>query len=155
MQRSIWISSSLFSALFWALFSAPTASAQFNFDYTAPIINYRGILNAASLTPPGLNGSAIAQGSIFSITGQQLGPAALTESSGFPLLTTLAGVSVKVTQGTTSVNAFPLVVSAGQVLAIMPSNAPLGPVSIQVTYNNDTSNMTTATVAANSFGILR
>ena len=149
MQRSIWISSFSFSALFSAL----TASAQFNFDYTAPIINYRAIVNAASLTPPGLGGSEIAQGSIFSITGQQLGPATLTQASSFPLLTTLAGVSVKVTQGNTSVNAFPLAVSAGQVDAIMPSNAPLGQVSIQVTYNNDTSNMASASVAANSFGI--
>jgi uncharacterized protein (TIGR03437 family) len=135
------------------LFTALSASAQFNFDYSAPIISYRGVMNAASLTPPGLSGSEIAQGSIFSIAGQQLGPPILTQASSFPLLTTLAGVSVKVIQGTTSVNAFPLVVSASQVFAIMPSNAPLGQVSIQVTYNNDASNITPATVAANSFGI--
>ena len=35
----------------------------------------------------------------------------------------------------------------------MPSNAPLGRVAVQVTYNAVTSNTTAATVAANSFGI--
>ena len=88
-----------------------------------PFINYRGIVNAASFTPPGLSGSEIARGSVFSIFGREIGPASLAQVSIFPLPTTLAGVSVKVTQGNTSVDAFPLVVTAGQVNAIMPSNA--------------------------------
>lgn len=137
MQRSIRISAILLTAL--------GASAQF--------INYRGVVNGASFTPPGPIGSQIAQGSIFSIFGQGLGPTTLTKVSGFPLLATLAGVSVQVTQGSTTVNAYPIVVSANQVNAIMPSNAPLGRVAIQVTYNSVTSNTTAATVAANSFGV--
>jgi len=137
MQRSIRISAFLFTAL--------GASAQF--------INYRGVVNGASFTPPGLSGSQIARGSVFSIFGQGIGPATLTKVSGFPLLTTLAGVSVQVIQGNTTVNAFPIVVTANQVNAIMPSNAPLGRVAIQVTYNSAPSNTTAATVAANSFGI--
>ena len=32
-----------------------------------PYINYRGIVNGASYTPPGPIGSQIAQGSVFSI----------------------------------------------------------------------------------------
>src|ERR1700722_11944210 len=95
---------------FW--FTPLSVSAQFTFDYSAPIINYRGVMNAASLTPPGLNGSAIAQGSIFSIIGQQLGPATSVQASTFPLPTALAGVSVKVIQGNTSVDAIPVLVSA-------------------------------------------
>jgi hypothetical protein len=79
MQRSIRISAFLLTAL--------GASAQ-------PFINYRGVVNGASFTPPGLSGSQIARGSVFSIFGQGLGPATLTKVSGFPLLTTLAGVSV-------------------------------------------------------------
>ncbi len=138
----------------WAfLFTALGASAQFNFDYSAPIINYRGVVNAASLTPHGLSGSEIARGSIFSIIGQQLGPATLAEAGAFPLDTTLAGVSVKVIQGSTSVDAFPIAVTANKVNAIMPSNAPLGRVSIILTYNKTTSNRETATVVASSFGI--
>jgi uncharacterized protein (TIGR03437 family) len=137
MHHSIRISAFLFTAL--------GASAQF--------INYRGVVNGASFTAPGLSGSQIAQGSVFSIFGQGLGPATLTKVSGFPLLTTLAGVSVQVIQGSTTINAFPIVVTANQVNAIMPSDAPLGRVAIQVTYNSATSNTTAATVAANSFGI--
>jgi uncharacterized protein (TIGR03437 family) len=136
------------------LFTVLSASAQFNFDYSAPIINYRGVMNAASLTPPGLSGSEVAQGSIFSIIGQQLGPATSVLAGTFPLSTDLAGVSVSVIQGNTSVHAFPVMVSANMVNAIMPSNAPLGQVSVTVTYNADASNRATATVTASSFGIL-
>ena len=124
-----------------------SASAQFNFNYGAPIINNGGVVNAASFAPPGLSGGSIAQGSIFSIFGQQLGPPTLAQVSRFPLSTTLAGVSVQVIQGTTTISAFPIVVTANQVNAIMPSNAPLGQVSVTVTYNADASNRATATVA--------
>ena len=137
MPRSIRFSAFLFTAL--------SASAQF--------INYRGVVNAASFTPPGLSNGSIAQGSIFSIFGSGIGPATLARVSTFPLPTTLSGVSIKVIQGSATVNAIPLVVTAGQVNAIMPSNAPLGRVAIQVTYNGTASNTTAATVVANSFGI--
>src|ERR1035438_4786285 len=135
MRRTILISAFLFTAL--------GVSAQ-------PFINYRGVVNAASFSPPGLGGTEIARGSTFSIFGQGIGPATLAQVSSFPLPTTLAGVSVKVIQGNTSIAAFPVVVTANQVNAIMPSNAPLGRVSIQVTFNSATSNTTAATVAANS-----
>jgi uncharacterized protein (TIGR03437 family) len=131
--------------IFSLLLAALAAPAQF--------INYRGVVNAASFTPPGLSGGSIAQGSIFSIFGQGIGPSTLAQVSSFPLSTTLAGVSINVIQGSTSVNAIPIVVTAGQVNAIMPSNAPLGRVAIQVTYNGTASNTTAATVVANSFGI--
>jgi uncharacterized protein (TIGR03437 family) len=126
--------------------------------FAQPYVNYRGVVNAGSFSPAGLNGSEIAQGSIFAIFGQGLGPA-LAKVSVFPLSTTLAGVSVKVIQGNTRLDAIPLVVTPGQVNAIMPSNAPLGRVSIQVTYTDPTngpgtSNTTSAVVAASSFGIL-
>src|SRR5581483_5319909 len=109
MRRSIRIVVFLFTAL--------AAPAQF--------IDYRGVVNAASFTPPGLSSGSIAQGSIFSIFGQAIGPSTLAQASSFPLSTTLAGVSVQVTQGNTIVNAYPIVVTANQVNAIMPSNAPL------------------------------
>ena len=110
-------------------------------------------MNAASYTPQGPSGSEIAQGSIFSIFGTGLGPATLAQANQFPLQTSLANVSVVVTQGSNSVNALPVVVTAGQLNVIMPSNAPVGRVSITVTYNSATSNPVTATVAASSFGI--
>jgi uncharacterized protein (TIGR03437 family) len=118
-----------------------------------PYINYRGVVNAASFTQAGLSGSEIAQGSIFSIFGQNLGPTMPVKVSAFPLQPALAGVSVKVTQGAKSVDALPLVVTAGQINAIMPSNAPLGQVSITVTMAGSTSNPGSATVTVSSFGI--
>ncbi len=53
-----------------------------------PFISPRGIVSAASYTPPGLPGSAIAQGSIFTIFGTGLGPCAGAQVSAFPFQTT-------------------------------------------------------------------
>lgn len=124
-----------------------------SFAPAQPYINYRGVVNSASFTPPGLPGGEIARGSVFSIFGRNMGPAELAQVNAFPLSTTLAGVSIKVIQGKTSVDAFPVVVTAGQVNAIMPSNAPLGRVSLQVGYQGRVSNPATVTVVGSSFGI--
>lgn len=121
--------------------------------HAQPYINYRGIVNAASFMPQGPSGSEIAQGSIFSIFGSGLGPSGSTPASQFPLQTSLANVSVTVTQGSTSVNALPIGVTPGQLDVIMPSNAPIGRVSITVTSSGAASNPVTATVAQSSFGI--
>src|SRR3982751_4202425 len=118
-----------------------------------PYINYRGVVNSATFTPAGLTGGEIARGSVFSIFGRNIGPANLAQVSVFPLPAALANVSIKITQGKTSVDAFPLIVTAGQVNAIMPSNAPLGRVSVQLTFNGAVSNPVAATVVSSNFGI--
>jgi uncharacterized protein (TIGR03437 family) len=118
-----------------------------------PAINYRGVVNAASLMPQGLPGGGIAQGSIFTIFGRNLGPATPAAAAGFPLSTTLSGVSIKVFQGAKSVDAIPLFVSTGQITAVMPSNTPLGMVSVQLSRNNAKSNPAPVRVVANTFGI--
>src|ERR1035441_7520267 len=99
---------------------------------TTPYISPRGIVNGASFAPLGAPNGLIARGSIFTIFGANLGPTTGVQVSAFPLGTTLAGVSVRVSQGSTSVDAFPLYVRNDQVNVIMPSNVPLGNVSIQV-----------------------
>jgi uncharacterized protein (TIGR03437 family) len=118
-----------------------------------PLIYNRKVLNAASYVPQSVPGGAIARGSTFSIFGARLGPATPAQVSQFPLTTTLANVSITVTQGTTVVNAIPTYVRDSQINAIMPSNAPLGAVSIRVTYNNFKSNPMTAVISASAFGI--
>src|SRR5882762_8344606 len=90
-----------------------------------------GIVNAASYTPAGLPGGSIGRGSIFSIFGTNIGPGAPVQVSAFPIQPALNGVSIQVTQGSTSVSALPLYVSAGQINALMPSNTPLGLVSVR------------------------
>lgn len=117
-----------------------------------PVVNPNGVVNAASFAKPSLPGGSIALGSIFSIFGNGLGPAVSVQVSAFPLRTNLGGVSVKVTQGSTSVDVIPIYVAAGQVNAIMPSTTPLGLVSLQVTYNGQKSNPAPVRVANSSFG---
>lgn len=114
-------------------------------------IYLRGIVNAASSAPAGLPSGGIARGSMFTIYGASLGPALGVQASSFPLGVTLAGVSVKVTQGTTQVDALPVYASATQINAIMPSTAPLGMVSARVTFNGIPSNPAPVRVVDSSF----
>jgi hypothetical protein len=56
-------------------------------------------------------------------------------------------VSIQVTQGDNVVNAIPIFVSPSQVNAIMPSNAPVGPASLELALNNARSNPVPVSVA--------
>jgi uncharacterized protein (TIGR03437 family) len=118
-----------------------------------PIITPKGIANSASFLPAGLPGGAVARGSTFTLFGSGLGPTAAAQQPSYPLQITLAGVSIKVTQGSTVVNAIPTYVSDAAINAIMPSNAPLGLVSVKVTYNGKASNPQTVRVVSNNPGL--
>lgn len=120
-----------------------------------PKIYQRRIANSASFAAAGLPAGGIARGSTFSIIGENLGPLGLIQANSYPLGTSLSGVSITVTQGQTSVAALPIAIASngGLVNAIMPSNAPLGPVSVQITFNSTKSNPVPATVVNSSFGI--
>src|SRR5215831_485834 len=85
-----------------------------------PLIKYRGVYNAASFMPAGLSGGGIAQGALFSIFGQNLGPSTPAQQTSYPLQTSFSGVSIVVGQGSASVNAIPVYVSSTQINAIMP-----------------------------------
>jgi uncharacterized protein (TIGR03437 family) len=118
-----------------------------------PKIYTHGVTNAASYTASGLPTGAVALGSIFTIFGTNLGPANGVQVSSFPLGTTFNGVAIKVTQGSTTVNALPLYVSQSSINAIMPSNAPLGLVSLRLTFNGLPSNPIPVRVVNDSAGI--
>lgn len=126
--------------------AAATAAAQ-------PYINYRGVVNAASYAPQGVPAGSIARGSIFTIFGRGLGPAQFATATAFPLENQLAGVSVDVQLGSTTVAALPIFVFGSQISAIMPSNAPLGKVAVRVRFNNQRSNPAIVTVIASSVGL--
>lgn len=117
-----------------------------------PYIGYRGVVNAGSFMSPGLAGGGVARGSAMTIFGSNLGPNSSPALS-FPLQTTLGGVSIHVTQGANVVNAIPIFVSPGQVNAILPSNTPLGPASLQLSVNNARSNPVPIQVVNSSVGI--
>jgi uncharacterized protein (TIGR03437 family) len=118
-----------------------------------PSISAAGILNSASYAYVGLPNSAIAQGSIFVIFGTNMGPSTLQQISAFPLPTNLAGTSIKVTVGGTTVNCIMIYTSANQVAAILPSNTPIGSGTLTVTYNNNSSSSVAIQVIDSSFGI--
>ena len=98
-------------------------------------------------------GGSIARGSIFAIFGRDLGPVVQAQVNAFPLETTFQGVSIEVTQGDVTVNAIPIFVWDRQVSAIMPSGAPLGRVSVRLTFDGEQSNSRPITVVENSVGI--
>ncbi len=91
-----------------------------------PSINPGGIVNAASFLPPTLPGGAIAQGSIFSIFGTDLGPKGL-EARELPLRDTLGGVQVEVqTPDGRIFNPLMLYAGTTQINAVMLSEVPVG-----------------------------
>jgi uncharacterized protein (TIGR03437 family) len=117
-----------------------------------PVVFPNGVVNVASYARPGLPGGAIARGSTFALFGAGIGPSAGVQASAFPLQAALGGVSIRITQGTVSVDALPTFVASTQVNAIMPSNAPLGVVSLQLTFNGQRSNPSPVRVVNSSFG---
>jgi uncharacterized protein (TIGR03437 family) len=119
-----------------------------------PYINYRGVVNVASYMAPGLPSGSLPRGGMVAIFGRNLGPAAGAQAQSFPLQTTLSNVSVTITQKTTTVNALPVYVGPGQINAIVPSNAPLGRGTMQVTVNGVVSNPSPVNVVTSSFGII-
>lgn len=118
-----------------------------------PVVSSGGILNAASYSLSGLPNSGIAQGSMFLVFGSGLGPAALSQVSAFPLLNNLAETSMKVTvKGVTQ--DVPMVYTlASQICGILPSNTPVGPGTLTVTYNKQTSAPATINVVKTAVGI--
>ncbi len=118
-----------------------------------PILYNRGAVNAASYAPPGLPNAPIARGSVFAIFGEKLGPSPFQEVSAFPLGTTLAGVSISVTQSGVVTQVYPLFVSAGQINALMPSSVTAGLATLRVTYQGVKSNAITIQIANSAPGI--
>ena len=118
-----------------------------------PIVYYRGVVNAASLAPFGLPNAPIAAGSIFTVFGENLGPATGQSVSAFPLGTTFQGVSIGITQGTVTTQAYPIFVSASQVNAVMPSSVTSGLATLRLFYNSVKSNATTIQIANSAPGI--
>jgi uncharacterized protein (TIGR03437 family) len=93
---------------------------------------------ASSEFSPSLPNAGIAQGAMFVITGDNLGPSSIVVASSFPLQTKLGGTSVQVTSGGQTVDAIMYYSQAQQIAAILPSNTPLGQGFVNVTYNGET-----------------
>jgi uncharacterized protein (TIGR03437 family) len=120
----------------------------------APSVAAGGIVNHFSFASPGLPNADIAQGSIFDIYGSNIGPAVLTQLSGFPIPTILANTSVKVTVNGTTVDVYLFFVASGQIVGVLPSNTPIGTGTLTVTVNGQQSAPAPIRVVARSIGIL-
>ena len=116
-----------------------------------PVVN--AVLNNASYTLPGLPNSAIAQGSLMAIFGTGLGGSNAMTATTLPLTTNMGGTSVAVQAGGRTFNAPMVYTTAGQLGAILPSDAPTGNATLTVTYNGQTSAPRSFTVARSNFGI--
>ena len=131
---------------FWAVVFL--ISASFLHAQEQPFIQSAN--NTASYDP-----TAIAEGSMFVIFGESLGPGTLVSATQLPLPNGLATTSVTVKSGNTTLNCPMFYTSFGQVVAVMPSNTPLGTATVSVTFNNISSSQFSATVnvVASSVGM--
>ena len=101
-------------------FMLPAAHAQFS-----PYV--RSVANSASYSP------VIAQGSIFTVFGSDLGPVQLQQATEYPLPSQLAGTSIKISSGGATLACPIFFVSFNQVAAILPSSTPTGQTQAVIT----------------------
>jgi len=135
------------------LLRIPLTLLCFSFLAFAPQrIAAQAAVNAASFANPNLLSGSLAQGGMFNVFGSDLGPTTLTKVGAFPLPTTLAGTSISVTVGGTTLDCIMIFTSAGQVAAILPSATPTGAGTMQVTYNGTATAPFAVTVVPHSFG---
>ena len=117
------------------------------------MVSRGGVLNTASFIVDGLPNSGVAQGSMFAVFGQNLGPDGLVRAAGFPLPTELAGTSMEVTVNGTVVTPFLLFTFSGQLAGVLPSDTPLGQGTLTVTFNGATSEPVAIEVVKSAFGM--
>ena len=111
------------------------------------------VRDLASKVPPGFPFYSLAPGGFIEIHGSGLGPdQRVNDYPSFPLGQILAGSSVEVTVGDTTVNALIASTRNGEINAILPTETPLGSGQLRVTYNGETSDPVDIFVA-NSMGI--
>lgn len=110
-------------------------------------------VNAASYANPALPNGSLAQGGMFIVQGSNLGPANIEIVNAFPLPTTLAGVSVRVTVGSTTVDCIMIYSLNSAVAAVLPSSTPTGAGTLRLTFNGQTSDPVAVRVVRSSFGI--
>ena len=110
-------------------------------------------VNAASYLNASLPNGNLTQGGAFVVFGKGLGPAQTAVVNAFPLPNNLAGTSVSVTVGGTTVPCIMLYTLATQVAAVIPSSTPVGSGTMVVTYNGTNSAPLKINVVAHDFGI--
>jgi len=137
-----------------ALIAAAAFSGGARAQTGAPVVERGAAVNAASFLAHDLPGGAIAQGSLFTIFGRNLGPEDGVSAGSLPLTDSLAGVSIEVTPiDGPPLAALPLFVSSSQMNALMPSTAPVGKNYLQVRHGGGVSTRVPVKVVRSAFGI--
>lgn len=119
----------------------------------APQLQPGAIVNGASFAVSGAPHGAIAQGSLFSVFGVDVGPLTAVRALAFPLPTRLGEVTVKVTAEGRQFECILLYASSTQVSGILPSDVPVGTASLVLFYGTASTKPIEFTVAARSFGM--
>ncbi len=117
-----------------------------------------GVVNNYSYIPAGFPNSGIAPGTIFLIFGSGMssppaGAVTLQSSASPGIPKTLAGASLSVSVGGTTVTPAMYYATPGQIAAVLPSGTPTGSATITVTYNNATSNAFSFQVVPYALGL--
>jgi uncharacterized protein (TIGR03437 family) len=115
-------------------------------------IRVDSVVNAASYAQPGMPNEGVAQGSFASAFGAGLGRLKTSDEITLPLQTDWGGLTVRITAGGTTVNAWPVYSNGTQVNFIVPSNTPVGNATITISYNGQSASAQVRIVARN-FGI--
>ncbi len=115
-----------------------------------------GVVSAASLTLAGLPNGAIAEGSIFTVFGKNLGPGTSVTNASLTLPTTagLGGTVMTITVNGVTTTAPMIYSSSSQLVAILPSATPVGTGTLSVTYLGVAGSTTPITVVATNFSTL-
>lgn len=109
--------------------------------------------NIYSWTLAGLPNYGTAQGSIFAIFGTNLSSTSVPLQGG-PLQSTLSGVTLNVTVGTTTTQPLLYFLSPTQINAVLPSSTPVGAGTITVTNGTAVSAAYPIKVVQSAFGLL-
>ena len=115
---------------------------------------FSGVVNPASDLPPGVPNYGIAQGSVFIVYGTNLTGGNSLVQAALPLPNSLNATAITISQNNSgTILPVPILyASPGQLAAVMPSNAPLGSVTMTVN-NNGKVGSTQVLVVASAFGI--
>ncbi|MDX2149941.1 MAG: hypothetical protein SFV54_04350 [Bryobacteraceae bacterium] len=137
-MKKLVVQAALFVAVSGALMAQPTIREQL------------GVINAAS------GAATLAPGSVFTVFGTGMGPAAIVVDSAAPWETSLSGTSVRFTPvgGGSAIEARIYYTRQDQVAGLLPSSTAPGDYNVTVTYNNQTSGPRRVTVAARAFGLV-
>ena len=132
--------------LFWKRYDYPTAMFKplkripFAISLGAVLAGLAAAQNAPPILFSAANSASydetgIAQGSLFVVFGENIGPQAFIQVSTFPVPPQIGGTAITVVSGSTVLSCPMIYSESGQAAAILPSNTPLGRASLSLTYN--------------------